>query len=110
MNEQDPAVGWRCFQRNWIAIGLMGAALALSLALTRFSIELSGLALSLGFAAVYAGFACANAYSRGRRDPQVIFVLGSTAQIVLVTVVMSAAHLCGGGREFSIARCRAARA
>jgi hypothetical protein len=107
MNEQDLAVGWRCFQRNWIAIGLM---VALSLALTRFSIELSGLALSLGFAAVYAGFAYANAYSKGRRDPQVIFVLGSTAQIVLVTVVMSAAHLFGGGREFSIARCRAARA
>jgi hypothetical protein len=89
MNEQDVAVGWQRFQRNWIAIGLMSAALALSLALTSFSIELSGLALSLGFAAVYAGFAYANAYSKSRRDPQVMFALGSTAQIVLVTVVMS---------------------
>lgn len=89
MNEPDVAVGWRRFQRNWIPVGLMSGALALSLAVTSFSIELSGLAESLGFVAVYAGFAYANAYSKGRRDPQVIFVLGSTAQIVLVTVVMS---------------------
>jgi PAP2 superfamily protein len=89
MNEHDAAVGWRRFQRNWILIGLMSAALALSIGLTRFSIELSGLALSLGFVAVYAGFAYANAHSRSRRDPQVMFVLGSIAQIVLVTVVMA---------------------
>jgi hypothetical protein len=67
----------------------MSAALALAVALTGFSIELSGLAVSLGFVGVYAGFAYANAYSAVRRDPQVMFVLGSTAQIVLVTVVMS---------------------
>jgi hypothetical protein len=90
MNEHDDvAVGWRRFQCNWIPIGLMSAALVLSLALTRFSIEPSGLPVSLGFVAIYAGFAYANAYSQRRRDPQVMFVLGSTAQIVLVTVVMS---------------------
>ena len=50
---------------------------------------MSGLAVSLGFVAIYAGFAYANARSPVRRDPQVMFVLGSTAQIVLVTVVMS---------------------
>ena len=44
---------------------------------------------SLGFVAVYAGFAYANARAPARRDPQVMFVLGSTAQVVLVTVVMS---------------------
>jgi hypothetical protein len=89
MDEHDVAAGWRGLQRNWIPIGLMSAALTLSLALTRFSIEPWGLAASLGFVALYAGFAYANAYSASRRDPQVIFVLGSTAQIVLVTVVMS---------------------
>ncbi len=89
MDEHDVAVGWRRFQRNWIPIGLMSAALALSVAWTRFSIELSGLAFSLGFVALYAGFAYANAYSRRRRDPQVMFVLGAIAQIVLVTVLMS---------------------
>src|SRR3984957_19451296 len=88
MNEHDVVLGWRRFQSNWIPIGLMSAALALSVAVTDFSIELSGLAFSLGFVALYAGFAYANAYSASRRDPQVIFVLGSIAQIVLVTVVM----------------------
>ena len=67
----------------------MSAALALSVAFTAFSIDLRGLLVSLGFVAVYAGFAHANAGSARRRDPQVMFVLGATAQVVLVTVVMS---------------------
>jgi hypothetical protein len=89
MNEQDVAAGWRRFQRNWIMIAGMSAALLLCLAVTNFSIEPWGLAGSLAFVAVYAGFAYANAYSARRRDPQVMFVLGSIAQIVLVTVVMA---------------------
>lgn len=89
MEEHDVVVGWRRFQRNWIPIALMSVVLVLCLAMTSFSIELSGLVFSLGFVALYGGFAYANAYSKTRRDPQVIFVLGSIAQIVLVTVVMS---------------------
>jgi hypothetical protein len=88
MNDQGVALGWRRFQRNWIMIAGMSAALALYLAVTNFSIGLSGLALPLAFVAVYAGFAYANAHSVRRRDPQVMFVLGSMAQIVLVTVIM----------------------
>ena len=88
MDEHDVAVGWRRLQRNWIPIALMSAALVLSVALTRFSIEPWGLAFSLGFVALYGGFAYANARSPQRRDPQVIFVLGSIAQIVLITVLM----------------------
>jgi hypothetical protein len=88
MNEHDVAAGWRRFQRNWIPIGLMSAALALSVALTRFSIEWSGMAIPLGFVMLYTGFAYANAHSRSRRDPQVMFTLGSTAQIVLITALM----------------------
>jgi hypothetical protein len=63
MNEQDVADGWRRFQRNWIMIAGMGAALALCLAVTNFSIELPGLVVPLVFVAVYAGFAYANAHS-----------------------------------------------
>jgi hypothetical protein len=87
MSEQEQA--WRLLRLNWIALALMGAALAAGVALTDFSIERSGLIFSLGFVAVYAGFAHANAASAKRRDPQVMFVLGGTAQIVLVTVVMA---------------------
>jgi hypothetical protein len=89
MREQEVAAAWRFLWFNWILLGLMGAALALAIAFTNFSIDLPGLLFSLGFVAVYAGFAHANARSVTRRDPQVMFVLGATAQIVLVTVVMS---------------------
>jgi PAP2 superfamily len=89
MTEQDVAAAWRFFLINWIVIAVMGAALALGVVLSGFSIELSGLLFSLGFVAVYAGFAHANARSPVRRDPQVMFVLGGTAQIVMVTVVMA---------------------
>jgi hypothetical protein len=89
MVREDVAAAWRFFLINWIALAVMGAALALGVALTDFSIEINnGLLFSLGFVAVYAGFAHANARAPARRDPQVMFVLGATAQIVLVTVVM----------------------
>ncbi len=67
----------------------MGAVLALSLMFTDFSIELTGLAVSVGYVGLYAGFAHANACSPLRRDPQVMFVLGGTAQIVLITAIMT---------------------
>jgi hypothetical protein len=85
----EAEVAWRFFLLNWIVVGVMGAVLAFSLVFTNFSIELSGMVIALGFVGIYAGFAHANARSSIRRDPQVMFVLGSTAQIVLITVVMT---------------------
>lgn len=89
MERTEVGPAWRYFALNWIPIVLMSAALAVSVPLTGFSIELGGLLFSFGFVGVYAGFAYANARAPARRDPQVMFVLGSTAQIVLVTVVIS---------------------
>jgi len=80
---------WRFLLVNWIFIGGMGATLALSLLLTDFSLELTGLAVAVGYVGLYAGFAHANASSPQRRDPQVMFALGGTAQIVLITAVMT---------------------
>jgi hypothetical protein len=89
MRSDEVATAWRFFLLNWILLGGMGGAFALSLALTRFSVGWAGLMFSLGYVAVYAGFAHANARSAKRRDPQVMFALGATAQIVLVTVLMT---------------------
>jgi hypothetical protein len=89
MDGRDIEAAWRSFQRNWIVLGAMGAVFAWSFTLGGFSVEWKGLAFSLGYVAVYAGFAQANAWSSRRRDPQVMFVLGSIAQIVLVTVLMA---------------------
>jgi hypothetical protein len=89
MQRDDVETGWRFFQFNWLPIALMAVTLAASLALTNFSIGLAGLIVTFGFVAVYAGFAYANARSAERRDPQVMFVLGSTAQVVLITALMT---------------------
>jgi hypothetical protein len=80
---------WRFFLFNWIVIGGMAAVFALSLATSNFSIDLAGLAVSVGYVGLYAGFAHANANSPRRRDPQVMFVLAGIAQIVLITAIMT---------------------
>ncbi len=67
----------------------MGATLAVGLMYTGFSIELSGLAISVGYVGIFGGFAHANACSVVRRDPQVMFVLGGIAQLVLITAIMA---------------------
>ncbi len=67
----------------------MGATLAVGLLFTGFSIELSGLAISIGYVGLYGGLAHANACSSLRRDPQVMFVLGGIAQLVLIAAIMA---------------------
>src|SRR4051794_14779102 len=102
MERAEVAPAWRYFGFNWIPIGLMGAALAVGVALTDFSIEIGGLLFSLAFVAVYAAFAYANSRAPARRDPQVMFVLGSTAQVVLVTVLMSPLTYVAAAANFSL--------
>src|SRR4029077_4848295 len=85
----DFSNAWRLFQLNWIPLVLMAFALALGIMVAGFSVEIGGLLFSLGFVAVYAIVAYGNARSPARRDPQVMFVLGSIAQVVLVTVLMA---------------------
>jgi hypothetical protein len=80
---------WRYFLVNWLVIGAMGATLAVGLMFTGFFIELSGFAISVGYVGIYGGFAHANACSALRRDPQVMFVLGGIAQLVLITAIMA---------------------
>jgi hypothetical protein len=102
MDGRDVEAAWRSFQRNWIVLGAMGAVFAYSFTLGGFSVEWPGLMGSLAFVAVYAGFAQANAWSSRRRDPQVMFVLGSTAQIVLVTVLMAPLTYVAAAANFSL--------
>jgi len=80
---------WRFSALNWALGGAMVAALAVSLALTDFSLALPGLAVAAGYIAVYGGFAHANARSPRRRDPQVMFILAPMAQIVLFAAAMT---------------------
>ena len=86
---EETEAAWRFFLFNWIVVGAMAATLALSVLITDFAIAPVGLLVAVGYIAIYAGFAHANARSPTRRDPQVMFVLGATAQIVLTTAVMA---------------------
>jgi PAP2 superfamily len=85
----DVEAAWRFFQFNWIVVGAMAGILAFSLAVTDFSIGLTGLLVAIGYVALYAGFAHANARSPARRDPQVMFVLGGSAQIAMATAALA---------------------
>jgi hypothetical protein len=99
---EDADAAWRFFLVNWIGVGAMGAALAVCLLVTNFSIELSGLAIAVGYVGLYGGFAHANARSPTRRDPQVMFVLGGTAQIVLITAVMTPLTYVAAATDFAM--------
>ena len=99
MSTPQAATAWRLFELNWIPLGVLAAALAFCLMATDFSLEPLGAAGSFGFGLLYAVLAYRNP-KLTRRDTQVAFVLGSTAQIVLVTMlitpltyVAAAAHL-----------------
>jgi hypothetical protein len=87
--EKEVEAAWLLFKVNWAILAIIAAVFALGIALAGFSVNPGDLLFSLGFVAVYAAFAHANARSPVRRDPQVMFVLGATAQIVLITVIMA---------------------
>src|ERR1700735_1477673 len=67
----------------------MAVALALGLAFTDFSLKPTSIALGLCVAALYTIVAYYNAHAPHKRDPVVVFALGCTAQIVLITLLMT---------------------
>jgi PAP2 superfamily len=85
----SPDTAWRFFLFNWIVVGTMTATLVVAAPVFNFSIGFVGIAVAVGYVGIYAYFAHANARSPKRRDPQVMFVLGATAQLVLITAVMA---------------------
>ena len=89
MGQAEVLAARRLLGFNWIPLALMAVALAFALALTDFSISPASILLPLAAIAVYAGAAYANARSPARRSPLVIFTLGSTAQLLVITLVMT---------------------
>jgi uncharacterized membrane protein len=88
-NSPEVENAWRFFHLNWFVVGSTAAALALSVALSSFTIAIPGLLVAIGYVGVYGFFAHANARSPKRRDPQVMFVLGCMAQVVCTTAMMT---------------------
>lgn len=89
MTDPDASVAWRLFCFTWLPLGFMAVLLAAGMAASGFSIGPAGILVTLAFGAVYGGLAWYNAHSPHRRDPKIVFALGATAQVVLVTMVMT---------------------
>jgi membrane-associated phospholipid phosphatase len=85
----DEPVAWRLFTYSWVPLGLMALALVLAMALTGLSIKITSTPLPIGMAAAYVGYAYHKAHWATKRDPRVIFILGSTGQILLIPVLMT---------------------
>ena len=88
MTRREAVIAWRLLELNWIPLLAMCAAFALVVAASSFSFEPVGLAICFAVIAVYAGLAYYNAKMPHRRDPQIVFALGATAQLALVIVIM----------------------
>jgi PAP2 superfamily len=78
---------WRLLSCNWIALAVMALALALALALTGFWLKAQSALLPLGFAGGFAAVAYLSAVPRNWCRGA--FVFGTSAQLVLVTALMS---------------------
>jgi hypothetical protein len=100
VNEAEAA--WRFFLANWIIIGVVSAVLGASLLAAGFSIEVSGLMTAVGYVGFHAGFVHADARSLLRRDPQLLFVLGGAAQIVLIMAIMAPLTRAVGAMDFPL--------
>jgi hypothetical protein len=89
MTDHEAQAAWRLFTLNWIPLALMALALALGLALTKFSIKPESALFSLGAIALYTGTAYYCARSSRRQSAVIAFIFGSAAQLFLITALMT---------------------
>jgi hypothetical protein len=89
MTGGEAQAAWRLFAINWRLLALLALVLAVSFAISGFSFGLGGALVSYGFVALYGAFAYYNAKAPHRRDPQVVYVLGCTGQIIFATCILA---------------------
>ena len=89
MVQPEVSAAWRLFSFNWAVLGLMALALAVGLPLSGFSIKLSSMMLPFGICGAYVLVAYYKARRLDDGDPMVVFVLGSTGQVLLIPVLMT---------------------
>jgi len=89
MNRPEELAAWQLFRWNWLVLGLMAVALAAALALTGFSIAPDSALKPAAIVGAYIGYAYYSCCRRKDSDPKVIFILGSTGQVLLIPVLMT---------------------
>ena len=92
MTDHEAQTAWRLFTLNWLPLGLMALTLVLCLLLTGFSLRVESLLLPFATAVLLTGAAYGYIYAR-RHQSLVPFTLGSTAQLVLITTLMTPLEL-----------------
>jgi hypothetical protein len=88
MSQSEEQAAWRLFYCNWAMLGLMTAVLALGIALTSFSIAPASTLKPVAILGAYIGYTYYKFYWSHTRDPMVIFILGSTGQLLLIPFLM----------------------
>jgi hypothetical protein len=89
MSGWDARLAWRTFNLNWFPIAALGVALLLAIVWTDFSLEPVAFGLAAAAAFVLAMIAYTHALARAEAaDPKLIFWLGTTAQVILLTAIV----------------------
>lgn len=109
MTMPEAAIAWRVSELSWFLIAGMFVTLALCLMLTKFTIAPFGALVTIGLAAVYGGFAFYNATAANRGNATVVFMLGSVAQAILITGLMTPLSYVGQSAAFPLQDANLAR-
>jgi hypothetical protein len=89
MSRPEDLAAWRLYCCNWLLLALMTATMIVALAVTGFSVEPVSTLTPIGVIGAYAGYTYYNFRHPQKRDPFVIFTLGSTGQMLLIPAVMT---------------------
>jgi membrane-associated phospholipid phosphatase len=89
MSGWDTRLAWRTFNLNWLPIALLGVALLLAIGRTHFSLEPVAFGVAAAIAFSLALIAYTHSFLRAEAaDPKLIFWVGTTAQVILVTAIV----------------------
>jgi PAP2 superfamily len=89
MTGLEAKAAWRLYVLNWRVLAALAVVLVIGLPLGGFSVGLAGALVCFTFIAINAGFAHYNAKAARRGDPQIVYVLGCTAQIISATCLLA---------------------
>lgn len=89
IEQPEEQAAWRLFCCNWMMLGLMVVALVLGLALGGFAINPTSAIKPVAIIGAYAAYVYYSYNWQKNPDPRVVFILGSTAQILLIPVLMT---------------------
>lgn len=89
MGQPEALAAWRLYCCNWLVVGVMAAALIAGMALAGFTFAPASTVAPFAIAGAYVGYSFYNYGHPRKRDPLVVFILGSTGQILLIPILMT---------------------